>query len=62
MHIAERTAVFHLNRAEEKLGVRRRQQAVAKAVALGEIGPRIYPDKLSESVELVQIPHVTPPK
>ena len=56
MNITERTVVFHLSRAEQKLGVRRRQQAVAKAVALGEIGPKIYPDRLSESRKLVRVP------
>lgn len=56
MHISERTVVFHLGRAEEKLGVRRRQEAVARAVALGEIGPKLYPEKFSDSKKLVQVP------
>jgi DNA-binding CsgD family transcriptional regulator len=56
IHITERTVVFHLNRAEEKLGARKRQQAVARAVALGEIDPRCYPDRFSESEKLIEFP------
>jgi DNA-binding CsgD family transcriptional regulator len=53
--IAERTAVFHLNHAEEKLGARRRQQAIARGVALGQIEPSAYPARFSDSVRLVQL-------
>jgi DNA-binding CsgD family transcriptional regulator len=56
MNIAERTVVFHLNRAERKLGARRRQQAVARAVALGQIEPRCYPTRFSESETLFELP------
>jgi DNA-binding CsgD family transcriptional regulator len=56
MNITERTVVFHLNRAEEKLGARRRLEAVARAVALGEIDRRCYPDRFSESKTLVELP------
>jgi DNA-binding CsgD family transcriptional regulator len=55
MNIAERTVVFHLNRAEEKLGARRRQHAVAIAVALGEIDPQCYPNRFSESKTLIDL-------
>jgi len=55
LSIAERTVVFHLNHAEEKLGATRRQQAVARGVALGQIEPACYPARFSESVRLVQL-------
>ncbi len=38
--IAERTVVFHLGNAVTKLGASSRQQAVARAVALGVVEPR----------------------
>lgn len=56
MQITERTVVFHLTQAEHKLGTRRRQAAVARAVALGAIGPKVYPDRLDASKKLVQVP------
>lgn len=55
LRIAERTVVFHLNHAEEKLGANRRQHAVARGVALGQIEPACYPARFSESVRLVQL-------
>ena len=55
LQIAERTAVFHLNHAEEKLGARRRQHAVALGVALGQIEPSAYPSRFADSVRLVQL-------
>lgn len=55
LRIAERTVVFHLKHAEEKLGARRRQQAVARGVALGQIEPACYPARFIESVRLVQL-------
>ena len=55
LRIAERTVVFHLNHAEEKLGATRRQHAVARGVALGQIEPACYPARFSESVRLVQL-------
>jgi len=55
LHITERTVVFHLNHAEEKLGTTRRQHAVARGVALGQIEPSCYPARFSESVRLVQL-------
>ncbi len=55
LHIAERTVVFHLNHAEEKLGATRRQHAVARGVALGQIEPALYPARFSDSVRLVQL-------
>jgi len=55
LRIAERTVVFHLNHAEEKLGTTRRQHAVARGVALGQIEPACYPARFSESVRLVQL-------
>lgn len=55
LQIAERTVVFHLNHAEEKLGATRRQHAVARGVALGQIEPSVYPARFSDSVRLVQL-------
>lgn len=46
LHISERTVVFHLQNASEKLGVVNRQQAVARAIALGVITPN-PPDPVS---------------
>lgn len=39
LHIAERTAVFHLQNAMGKLGTMSRQAAVVRAIALGLINP-----------------------
>jgi len=39
LHIAERTAVFHLQNAMSKLGTMSRQAAVVRAIALGLINP-----------------------
>jgi DNA-binding CsgD family transcriptional regulator len=55
LRITERTVVFHLNHAEEKLGTTRRQHAVARGVALGQIEPSVYPSRFSDSVRLVQL-------
>lgn len=55
LNIAERTVVFHLNHAEEKLGATRRQHAIARGVALGQIEPASYPDRFSDSIRLVQL-------
>jgi len=55
LRITERTAVFHLNHAEEKLGTTRRQHAVARGVALGQIEPGCYPSRFVDSVRLVQL-------
>ncbi|MGH8631166.1 MAG: helix-turn-helix transcriptional regulator, partial [Burkholderiales bacterium] len=62
MNITERTVVFHLNRAEQKLGARRRQEAVARAVALGAIEPKFYPERFNQSKKLVQVPGIDPEK
>jgi len=56
MHISEHTVNFHLGNAETKLGARSRRNAVARAVALGEIEPRCYPGELRESQELIELP------
>lgn len=53
--ISEHTVAFHLGNAEAKLGARSRQHAVARAVALGEIEPRCYPERLRQSQELVDV-------
>ena len=45
LSIAERTVVFHLQNATNKLGVTNRRQAVARAVSLGVIRPAL-PGKL----------------
>jgi DNA-binding CsgD family transcriptional regulator len=55
LNIAERTVVFHLNHAEEKLGATRRQHAIARGVALGQIEPASYPERFSDSIRLVQL-------
>jgi DNA-binding CsgD family transcriptional regulator len=55
LRIAERTAVFHLNHAERKLGARRRQHAVARAVALGQVEPACYPARFADSVRLIEL-------
>lgn len=55
LNIAERTVVFHLNHAEEKLGATKRQHAVARGVALGQIAPASYPERFSDSIRLVQL-------
>ena len=55
LRITERTVVFHLNHAEEKLGAKRRQHAVARGIALGQIEPSVYPERFSDSVRLVQL-------
>lgn len=41
LKVSERTVVFHLQNAAEKLGVYNRQHAVARAVSLGIITPRL---------------------
>jgi len=40
LSISERTVTFHLQNVQQKLGVNNRQQAVARAVALGIIEPQ----------------------
>jgi DNA-binding CsgD family transcriptional regulator len=40
LNISERTVTFHLQNTVDKLGVVNRQQAVARAVALGIIRPQ----------------------
>ncbi|TCK18146.1 DNA-binding CsgD family transcriptional regulator [Thiogranum longum] len=40
LSISERTVTFHLQNVQHKLGVNNRQQAVARAVALGIIEPQ----------------------
>ena len=55
LRITERTVVFHLNHAEEKLGATKRQHAVARGVALGQIEPGCYPSRFADSVRLVQL-------
>lgn len=41
LNISERTVVFHLNNAVRKLNVCNKQHAVARAISLGHITPRI---------------------
>lgn len=55
MHISEHTVNYHLANAETKLGARSRRHAVARAVALGEIEPRCYPDELRGSREVIEL-------
>lgn len=54
LQIAERTVVFHFGRCQEKLKVGNRQQAIARAIALGEIAPRCYPERLAQSQQFVE--------
>lgn len=49
MQIAESTAVYHLNAAERKLGVRTRAHAIARAVAMGLVEPERYPSRIAHS-------------
>lgn len=56
MGIAESTVVFHLNAAERKLGVRTRNHAIARAIALGAIEPEGYPSQISSSQHLLELP------
>jgi DNA-binding CsgD family transcriptional regulator len=39
IHVADRTVVFHLQNATQKMGVATRQHAVARALALGLVAP-----------------------
>ena len=55
MNIAERTVVFHLKHAEQKLGAKRRQHAVARAVAMGQVEPGCYPARFSESAQFIEL-------
>lgn len=41
LNISERTVVFHINNAVKKLNVTNKQHAVAKAISLGQITPKI---------------------
>lgn len=41
LRVSERTVVFHLQNAAQKLNVVNRQQAVARAVSLGLIAPQL---------------------
>lgn len=54
LRITERTVVFHLGRCQEKLQAGSRQHAVARAVALGEVRPKCYPDRLAQSQQFVE--------
>lgn len=54
LKISERTVVFHFSRCQEKLQVTTRQHAVARAITLGEVQPQCYPDRLAQSLQLVE--------
>jgi DNA-binding CsgD family transcriptional regulator len=54
LNITERTVVFHFGRCQEKLQVGSRSQAVARAIALGEVSPEMYPDRLANSQRLFE--------
>lgn len=56
LRITERTAVFHLNHAVEKLGARSRQHAIALALSLGLLQPDTYPAQMELSQRLVEMP------
>jgi DNA-binding CsgD family transcriptional regulator len=55
MQIAESTVVYHLNAAERKLGVKTRNHAIARAVALGLVEPEGYPAQIGSS-RLLELP------
>ncbi len=55
LHITERTAVFHLNHAMEKLGARSRQHAIALAALLGQLDLGPYPQQMERSQKLVEL-------
>jgi|GEM_PF-109410 len=55
LHITERTAVFHLNHAMEKLGARSRQHAIALAAMLGQLDAGPYPQQMKQSQKLVEL-------
>lgn len=52
--ISENTVIYHLKECRQKLHVRTRQQAIARAVALGEIQPERYPHRLVNSQHFVE--------
>lgn len=54
LNITERTVVFHFARCQQKLSVSNRGQAIARAIALGEVAPNLYPDRLSHSKRLLE--------
>ncbi|HKY91024.1 MAG TPA: LuxR family transcriptional regulator [Nevskiaceae bacterium] len=56
LQIAESTVVYHLNAAERKLGVRTRNHAIARAVALGVIESDSYPAQIGSSQQLLELP------
>jgi LuxR family quorum-sensing transcriptional regulator LasR len=56
LSITERTAVFHLNHAVEKLGARSRQHAIALAISLGQLQPDTYPSQMELSHKLLELP------
>lgn len=52
--ISENTVIYHLKECRQKLQVQTRQQAIARAVALGEIRPECYPNRLAQSQRFVE--------
>lgn len=56
LNITERTAVFHLNHAVEKLGARTRQHAIALAVSMGQLQADAYPAQMELSQRLLELP------
>ncbi len=55
LNITERTVVFHLNHAVQKLGARSRQHAIALAMALGLLQLDIYPSQMGLSDQLLEL-------
>lgn len=53
--ITERTAVFHLNHATEKLGARSRQHAIALATLLDQLDVGSYPQQMERSQKLLEM-------
>ena len=52
--VSARTVVFHLQNCADKLGVRGRQHAAARAIELGVIEPITYPTLISSSQNLIE--------
>ncbi len=55
LKITERTAVFHLNHAMEKLGARSRQHAIALATLLNQLDLGPFPQQLGRSQKLFEL-------
>jgi DNA-binding CsgD family transcriptional regulator len=57
LKISERTVIYYIQRCQEKLGVRSRQHAIARALSLGQIEMDCYPSRLGLSRLVESRPH-----